>query len=252
MSKPSAAQQTTRATQSTRRGGLGLSALPDRSILASEPTADSQQEVELPSEGTPEGQAASDHSEDTQGVKQSSESLELADLQCPAGDGRPEDASPSASDQEGSPEHEKAVLSLSLPGQQQPGSSISTASPEEALSLGLQWLQSMYSGPADEAMGFPQVQDSLHDFKSLLSGLPLLTESSSSVHYCHDVCSLGCMDSYPACGLITMLSSGCRVLTTRVYLLGVPQSCWQRSFDLYLKLHLIEVLCLPEEAKVKG
>ena len=252
MSKPSAAQQTSRATQSTRKGMLGLSALPDRSIPASEPGADGQQEVQLPLEGTPEAQAASDHSEGTQGVTQSSERLELAESQCPAGDGRPGTAGSSASGQEGTPEHEEAVLNLSLPGQQQPGSRVSPASPEEALSLGLQWLQSMYSGPADEAVGFPQVQDSLQDFKSLLSGLPLLTESSFSVQEGHGVRRVGCMNPYPACGLTTMLTSWCRVLTTRVYLLGVSHSPAGSAFlTCTWKLHLIEVLCPPEVAEGK-
>ena len=180
ISKPSAAQQTSRAVESTRKGMLGLSALPDRSTPASELGADGQQAVELPSEATPEAQAASNNGEDTQGVKQSSESLELAESQCPAGDVCPENAGSSIFGQDGSPEHEAAVLNLSLPGQQQPGSPISPASSEEALSLGLQWLQSMYSGPADVAVGFPQVQDSLQDFKSLLSGLPFLPETTLS------------------------------------------------------------------------
>ena len=192
MSEPSAAQQTSRATQQgTRKGVLGLSALPDRPVPASEPGAEGQQEVELPLEEIPEAQAASHHSKGTQGVKQSGERLELAESQYPAGDGRPERAGSSASGQERGLQHEEAVLDHSSPRQQQPGN---PASPQEALSLGLQWLQSMYSGSAEEAKHFPRVQDSLHDFKSLLSGLPFPPETSLSLQdYSCMLHSGGCM-----------------------------------------------------------
>ena len=177
MSKPSAAQQTSRATQSTREDVPGLSALPDRPKVATEPGADNQHDKKLSSE-TAVAQPASGHSVGTPGVMQGSESLELAESQCPAGGDRPGKAGSPACSQEGPPEHKEAVLDHSWPRQQQLGS---PASPEEVLSLGLQWLQSMYSGPGEEAMGLLGVQDSLQDFQSLLSGLPLLAESSLSV-----------------------------------------------------------------------
>ena len=157
---------------------LGLSALPDRSVAASEPSADDQPEIKLPSEGTPEAQVAYEHSAGTQGVTHGSEGLDLAELLCPADGGSPRNAGSSALSQERGPEHEEAVLDHASPCQQQLGS---PASQEEALSLGVQWLQSMYSGPAEEAMALPKIQDSLQDFKSLLSGLPPHTETSPSV-----------------------------------------------------------------------
>ena len=232
MSKPSAAQQTSRAIESTRKGVLGLSALPDRSTPAGEPGGDGQQAVELPSEATPEGQAASNNSEDTQGVKQSSVSLELAESQCPAGDVCPETAGSSASGQEGGPEHEGAVLDHSSPRQQQPGS---PASPEEALSLGLQWLQSIYSGSAEEAMDLPRVQDSLHDFKSLLLGMPFLPETTLSFkdYSCMHTVTAAWLCSHPV-GECMDLSEG---LCSRVcYSWGNLQLYWQHIFDLYAGL----------------